>query len=150
MSAVTMRAERGVMRTFAAFAGVAVAALIVTGCGGSNHGGMGDAPMGHHRSTSTDRPVVPGAPTVSIVADALTFTPNTIEMTAGQPVTIELTSRDVEHDLFVQGIGHVVHARPNQTEQGGLTIDDPGTYRFWCTVAGHKAGGMVGTISVAA
>ena len=29
-------------------------------------------------------------------------------------------------------------------------IDKPGTYKFWCTITGHKAGGMVGTITVTA
>lgn len=145
-----MQAVGRVGRTVAAIAGVAIAAIVLVGCGGSDHGGMRGASMDHHRSSAADRPVVPGVPTVAVVADALTFTPSKLEMTAGKPVTIELTSRDIEHDLYVQGIGHVVHARANQTEQGGLTIDAPGTYRFWCTVTGHKAGGMVGTIAVTA
>jgi uncharacterized cupredoxin-like copper-binding protein len=80
----------------------------------------------------------------------LTFEPQRIDLEAGENVAIVLRSEDLEHDFFVDGIGHIVHADAGSTEQGGLVIEVPGTYKFWCTVTGHREGGMVGTITVTA
>ena len=49
---------------------------------------------------------------------------------------------------FGSRVGHVVHAKAGKTAMGGLRIDEPGTYRFWCTEKGHKKAGMTGTITV--
>ena len=41
-----------------------------------------------------------------------------------------------------------MHAKAGKTAMGGLRIDEAGTYKFWCTVAGHKKAGMTGTFTV--
>jgi heme/copper-type cytochrome/quinol oxidase subunit 2 len=119
--------------------------------------GMSDMDMGHGHSTDKKRgkkssmrncPTVAGAATIALTASAFSFTPDAITVEAGEPVTIALTSTDLEHDFTVQKYGHVVHVMPEKTAKGGLVIDEPGTYKFWCTVKGHKANGMVGTITV--
>ncbi len=97
-----------------------------------------------------NRAVAAGAREIPVEAGALSFTPNRLQLVAGEDVTIVLTSIDIEHDFYVSGVGHVVHAAAGKTAKGGLIIDEPGTYKFWCTVTGHKQGGMVGTITVAA
>jgi plastocyanin len=134
-----MRRTLGVV-TFAVFATTLVA------CGGSDHGtGMEDM---EHSSGEENRPVVAGAREIPVRANELSFTPKTIQMRAGVPVALVLTSKDIEHDLYVKGTGHIVHAAADTTASGGLTIKDPGVYKFWCTVSGHREGGMVGTITV--
>ena len=35
-----------------------------------------------------------------------------------------------------------------KTKRGGLRIDEPGTYQSWCSITGHRAAGMKGTIVV--
>lgn len=102
----------------------------------------------HGRGDSENQPVARGARRIEVIADELTFTPRRIEVRAGEDVAIVLTSKDVEHDLYVEGVGHIVHARAGATEEGGLSIDEPGSRRFWCTVPGHRQGGMVGTVIV--
>jgi heme/copper-type cytochrome/quinol oxidase subunit 2 len=118
---------------------------------------MSGMDMGHGQSTDKKKqkkssmrncPTVTGAPTIAVTASAFSFTPDTVTIEAGTPVTIALTSTDLEHDFTVQQYGHVVHAMPKKTAKGSLVIDEPGTYKFWCTVKGHKANGMVGTITV--
>lgn len=95
-----------------------------------------------------NRAVVPGAPEIPVRAGSLSFQPKRIDLRAGQPATLVLTSTDIAHDLYVKGVGHVVHAAAGKTARGGLAIDKPGTYQFWCTMRGHKQGGMTGTVTV--
>jgi len=113
---------------------------------------MDDMDMSSSKQCSGEmnRKVVPGARKITVTADDFAFTPDAITMEAGEDVTIVLTADDVQHDFFVKGIGHVVHAKKGNTAQGGLRITKPGTYKFWCTVKGHKQAGMTGTITVTA
>jgi uncharacterized cupredoxin-like copper-binding protein len=104
----------------------------------------------HGSGDSENQPVAPGARRIEVTADELTFAPRRIETRAGEDVAIVLTSEDIAHDFYVEKVGHIVHARAGATEEGGLSIDEPGSYRFWCTVQGHRQGGMVGTITVTA
>src|SRR5215213_10135742 len=134
------------MRLFVAILAIAAAgAGVLAACGGSDHDDMGGMSESHMEESS---PVVPGAREVPVVADALSFSPKRIQIAAKEDVTVVLTSKDLAHDFYVKGIGHITHAGADKTSRGGLMIDDPGTYRFWCTVKGHKEGGMTGTITV--
>jgi plastocyanin len=130
---------------------------VLAACGDSDHGNTSDGmphgsglTEGMHRGSGTteNRPTVPGAREIPVVADSLTFAPQKIQLRAGEDVTIALTSKDLEHDFVVEGIGHVVHAARGRTAKGGLVIDDPGVYDFWCSVRGHRGSGMVGTLTV--
>jgi plastocyanin len=117
----------------------------MSGGGTSDHGmDMGGSGGGTERSN----PEIPGAPQIAVTADALAFTPKTFTLKAGEAGNIALTSVDLEHDFFVKNIGHVAHAKKGTTTVAGLTIQEAGTYPFWCTVKGHKSGGMSGTITV--
>ena len=91
---------------------------------------------------------VPGARQVLVTGDAYTFSPRTITIGPGEDVTVVLTASDIGHDFMVKGVGHVVSAKRGKTAEGGLRIDEPGTYKLWCAVKGHRAAGMTGTIVV--
>ena len=73
-------------------------------------------------------------------------------MRAGQPV--ELTLRNggsTLHDFaLTEGVSGPVkiEAQGGQAANGTFSIDKPGTYTFVCSVPGHAAGGMRGTIIV--
>lgn len=120
---------------------------------GSGHGGMdmnsGNKSMGSKtKSSKHSCPTVAGAREVSMMGDAFAFAPMTISAAAGEDITIALTADDIAHDVYVEGVGHVVHAKAGKTAMGGLRITEPGTYRFWCTEKGHKKAGMTGMITV--
>lgn len=90
--------------------------------------------------------VVPGAPEMSVTSKAYTFTPKEIRVIAGTDVTLVLTTSDLPHDITIEGIGHIAHASSGKPARGGLKIMRPGTYVFYCSVKGHRAEGMTGTI----
>ncbi len=122
------------------------------GHGGDGHGGSHGMDTGHGGGNGGDHgknaAVVPGARQITVKATSFRFAPKQITVQAGEDVTIVLTSKDVFHDFMVQGIGHVVGAKKGKTAKGGLMIDEPGTYKFWCSVSGHRGAGMKGTIVV--
>ncbi len=61
------------------------------------------------------------------------YQPATLEVMAGQPVRLTRMA-----------------ALMGQTNTIEFTPTKPGTYEFFCTVAGHKEAGMVGTLVVKA
>ncbi len=96
-------------------------------------------------------PVGKGAREIAITGTSFAFSPKTIELKAKEKVALVLTAADAEHDVSVEGVAgvdHVVHAENESTEQGGLTIAEPGTYTFFCSISGHRKAGMVGRIIV--
>ena len=113
--------------------------------------------------------------TLSVAANEFAFVPAALSVQAGQPVTISLQNTGaVEHDWSIPEIeisgeakssgdapsGHTMggmgeepklHVAASIGGKGTLTFtpSKPGTYEFYCTVAGHKEAGMVGTLTVA-
>jgi len=110
---------------------------------------------------------------ITLEASAMHYQPDTIEVVAGQPVKLTFQNNDaVEHDFSIMEIpmmamgataepmaGHdmgnmttdpQLHmaADMNSTNSVEFTPTKPGTYEFFCTVAGHKEAGMVGTLVV--
>ena len=143
---------------------LAAAALVLglTACGGSS-GSSSSTPASTSTASSapaTSTAASSGAPSaasssISVAADpsgALKFSKSTLTAKAGT-VTISFTnSSPLAHNLTVQQgtSGAVVGATP--TFMGGtktvrLTLK-AGTYTYYCSVPGHRAGGMVGTLTV--
>jgi plastocyanin len=139
-------------RALGAVALVAIAALAFVACGG----GGDDSSMNHSMESGMDMgsgshknaAVQAGAREISVDAKSFAFKPSQITLEAGENVTIVLEATDVAHDFVVQGQGHVVGANAGKQAKGGLVIDKPGTYEFWCSVSGHRTAGMEGTLIV--
>lgn len=111
---------------------------------------------------------------INVAVSRMQYQPASLEVAAGQPVRLTLTNGDaLEHDFSitefpidgtVQTMGHGGHDMADAGEplalhvgaaaNGSGTIEftpsQPGTYEFFCTVAGHKEAGMVGSLVVAA
>jgi plastocyanin len=112
--------------------------LGLSACGGGDGNGDGE-PAG-------------GGTTLELAADpggGFSFDKKTLEAPAGT-ITIHLTNdASVPHDVGVKGEG--VDEVSDTVMQGevSLTVDlEPGTYTFYCSVPGHEAGGMEGTLTV--
>lgn len=83
--------------------------------------------------------------------DALKFEPSSITVKAGQPVTLTFSNTgQMAHDWSLdKGAAQPVKisAAGGQTASTTFTIDRPGAYTFICSVPGHAAAGMTGTIT---
>src|SRR5215510_15779805 len=89
--------------------------------------------------------------TVKVRAKSYKFTPSKLKLPSGQPIPIELTSTDTRHDIAVSGPGLsgkvIVTANGGKTSTGTLRLPKKGKYQFYCTIQGHRAAGMQGTIT---
>lgn len=104
-----------------------------------------------------------------------TYAPVSFTVPAGQPVVITLENKGlVEHDFVIEQIhasaytiqdsGSDTHhaqgeasdfdvhasAQTGETTVFELTVSEPGTYQFFCSVEGHKEAGMIGELVVVA
>lgn len=116
---------------------------------------------GHGEHAHAERPagVVDAAPQAMLHVEALDpfrFEPMRLEVRAGMPTRIELVNKGAaEHSLVVKtpdGTRDWVHLHvlPGATEAATYRLDEPGTYRVLCTIAGHTESGMVGELIVLA
>lgn len=86
---------------------------------------------------------------IEIVAKRFEFSPSEITIKKGQPVTLVLTSKDVEHGLKLEEFNQVVEAKKGQSSQVEITPTEAGTFVAQCAVfcgAGH--GSMKLTVHV--
>ena len=138
---------------FAISATIMVIAL--SACGGSSSKSSTPSAPATSSTASVSTPSSTAAGALTIAADPsgqLKFTKSSLTAKAGK-VTIEFTNNaPLRHNLTVQEgtSGRVVGATP--TFEGGtksLVLSlKPGTYTFYCSVPGHRDGGMRGTLTV--
>lgn len=113
-----------------------VGALLLSACGGG-HGGHG-----------ADSPVAEGAREIEVTAEGLSFTPDELRVSVGEDIAVVLTSEDGQHDFTIDDLDAHVAVGPGDTARGGFSASDPGRYDFYCSVPGHRAGGMEGVLIV--
>jgi len=113
---------------------------------GDTSGSDGMDDMGHDGEANT--PMVDGAREIEVTGTSFAFDPEEITVAAGEDVTIVLTADDILHDFTVEDAEGHVAADAGETASGGLRIDEPGTYTFYCSVEGHREAGMEGTLVV--
>ena len=92
---------------------------------------------------------VPGAPPLLVVATEFAFEPREIRLREGETFNLTLDNRGaMYHDLTISELGFVLTADPGTRTSGGLTITQPGRYRYVCGVPGHAQAGMSGSLIV--
>lgn len=129
-------------------------------------------------SSATDPATTPPPPTADLVVigtDRLRFEPDAVTAPASEGVTLAFSAEaGVEHDFVVEdaadvgvaegddtahgdqegdasadgGDLHVAHADPGQTTTATFQINEPGTYAVYCSVPGHRQGGMIATLTL--
>ena len=149
-------------------AAIAVAVALLVTAVSSSMPAMGRwGPMGGHmgsmstdghmdtmtgRSATTDDTApdpVDGARGLTVEAGDMFFAPDRIEITAGEQVNLTLDNTgQVFHDLAIDDLDMRLAADPGTTATGSLQVDQPGEYRFTCTVPGHASAGMRATLIV--
>jgi plastocyanin len=131
--------------------------LALAGCGGSSGTSSSAStpsttPATTAQSTSTTSPAPAGA--LSLAANSegqLKYETTSLSAKAGKVAIAFTNNSPLSHNVTVESSsGSVVGATP--TFQGGskaLTLNlKPGTYKFYCSVPGHRAAGMEGTLTV--
>ena len=113
--------------------------VLAAGCGGDD-----DEPG---RTVTAD----PGK-AVHVVADEYSFDPETIVLSGGGKLAVELENAgSLAHNLRVLDGATEIGGTPTfsggQTRTGTLTVE-PGEYKLECTVGDHAALGMTGKLTV--
>ena len=110
---------------------------------------MGPMMGGTWATGDTAPPAIEGARVVTVTADDLRFSSDTLNLTVDEPVNIVVRNPDqVVHDFTVPALGIHLTVQPGQDATFGLRPTTIGTYMFLCTVDGHAAAGMRGTITI--
>lgn len=132
------------MRRIVVVIAALAAAGVLAGCGsssGSNSGGAYGSP-----STSAPKPTgaVGGSPE-SITARDFSFSPTSVQLTAGQAVTIKATNDgSVKHNLTIKDL-EVDTDLPSGSTKTVTVTPKTGTYEFHCE---YHPTQMKGTITV--
>jgi uncharacterized cupredoxin-like copper-binding protein len=99
----------------------------------------------------TEKPAAeaPSGTKINVVGKEFSYDPAKLTLKAGQGSTIVLKNTgSIEHDLTVDTAGFKLTVPGNNTGEKVLKVDTPGTYEFYCSVEGHKDGGMKGELTV--
>ncbi|MFT4041266.1 MAG: cupredoxin domain-containing protein [Thermomicrobiales bacterium] len=88
------------------------------------------------------------ADSMTVVSHDIYFDPKEMTIPANTDVTIILPNEGVTtHDFSIDELDIQQDIAPGATEQ--VVINAPaGTYEYYCNIPGHKAAGMVGTLTV--
>jgi plastocyanin len=132
----------------------------LTGCGGSSSSSSSSSPTPASQpaapaTSSTPSPAGGGASqTLSLAANPegqLKYDKSSLSAKAGKVSIAFTNTASVPHNVTVESSsGATLGATP--TFQGGsktVTLNlKPGTYKFFCSVPGHRTAGMEGTLTV--
>jgi uncharacterized cupredoxin-like copper-binding protein len=135
--------------------GLVALALAASGCGGGDDGDNEAAPPSPPppaASVPTTAPSVE-ATTLENPADAggdLSFQKDSLTAPAGEVTLVMENPSALEHDIAIKGNG--VDEKGETVGQGGTSrvtaVLEAGEYEFYCSVPGHEAAGMKGTLTV--
>lgn len=69
---------------------------------------------------------------VKITAHKFAYEPDRIELKVGEPVVLELTSKDVTHGFKIPDLGLRADLEPGETARVRLVPEKAGTFEFYC------------------
>jgi len=137
---------------------LALAAIVLGGCGGSKSTSSSATTAAPETTTpaATSSTAAPssGASAVSLSANSqgeLKYNTTSLTAKAGSVAITFTNSAPLQHNVTVESSsGSTVGATP--IFQGGSKVLNlnlkPGTYKFYCSVPGHRQAGMEGTLVV--
>lgn len=124
-------------------AGALLVAALAGACGGGGSSGGADTSGGGGGGGQVVE--------IDVASSGFAYTTTTATATAGHVVIKSMNPQPTGHDISLKGNGVDEHG--SVVQDGGVsTIDIPdlkaGTYTFYCSVPGHEAAGMKGTLTV--
>lgn len=121
-------------------------ALAAAGCGGGDDGDDDAAPppppaaTGENgEGTTLDNPADPSG--------ALKFQKDSLTAPAGEVTLVMENPSSVDHNIAIEGEDEGEIVGQGGTSQVTATLE-PGEYTFYCSVPGHQAAGMEGTLTI--
>jgi len=142
------------VRKLAALAVIATAALGIAACGGDDDTSTAAETTAAADTDATGASGANGGASIAIEADpdgALQFTETDIDAKAGNDTIAFSNPSSTGHDVVIEDeSGNEVASTDVITDSDASTSADlqPGTYTFFCSVPGHREGGMEGTLTV--
>ena len=132
-----------------------VAAIALVACGSSDDNSSTTSTSGAAAPTSNGGGGGGGGSTIKLSADpsgALSFDTDSLSAKAGS-VTIDFDNpAAITHDVAVEDSSGKELGKSDLIAQSKTTLDlsnlKPGKYTYFCTVPGHREGGMEGTLTV--
>jgi uncharacterized cupredoxin-like copper-binding protein len=145
------------LRAGYAAVGLAVLAIGAAGCGGddNNDNGSASTPASTPAAPTTTTqakttPAAGGGGAVTVAESEFKLAPKDATAKAGTVTVTAKNDGQIVHDLEVEGNGvekKTANLQPGSS--GKLTLNlKPGKYEMYCSIDGHRASGMEGTITV--
>ena len=103
----------------------------------------GTALLGACGDDDDSSPVAEGARRIEVSATIEGFDPDEIEAEVGEDLAIALTSDDMLHDFTIDELDAHVVADRGDTAEGGVTVDEAGTYDYECRLHSSTMRGKV-------
>jgi plastocyanin len=122
-----------------------VLALAVAGCGGDDDDGDEATPppppaaTGNGEATTLENPADAGG--------ALAFEKDELTAPAGEITLVMENPSSLDHNIAIEGESEGEVVGKGGTSRVTATLE-AGEYTFYCSVPGHQAGGMEGTLTV--
>jgi len=142
------------MNKVAALLALALASLVLVACGDDDNGTTTETGGEATNGAATQGGGEGGGSTIQIDAasSGLAFSTDLLTAEAGE-ATLEFTNpQPIGHDADIEDSSGKVIADTDVITEGSdsATIKDlkPGKYVFFCSVPGHREGGMEGTLTV--
>ena len=91
-----------------------------------------------------------GGQTIELAADpagGLSYDKSSLEASAGEATIVLTNDSSIEHDVRIEELDVGTDIISEGTDSVTVTLE-PGTYTFFCSVPGHREGGMEGTLTV--
>ena len=125
--------------------GAAVIAVLAGACGGGGSSGGGSS--GGGGGSASGGQVVE----IDVASSGFAYAETTATATAGHVEIKSMNPQGTGHDISLKGNGVDEHG--DVVQDGGVSTIDisdlkAGTYEFYCSVPGHEAAGMKGTLTV--
>lgn len=102
------------------------------------------------KETGTAQAPAAGATEISVVGTEFSFSPDNISVKAGEQIKLTFKNNGrAPHNLILEGLN--IRTRTisgGQTDVIEFTAPSSGTYNIFCSVPGHRASGMEGSLNV--
>lgn len=108
------------------------------------------APTATPKETGTTQAPTTGVTEIGVSGTEFSFSPSSINVKAGEQVKITFRNNGrTSHNLTIEGLAIGTKTiSGGQTDVVEFTASSTGTYNFFCSVTGHRAAGMEGSLKV--